>query len=237
MKSKIFLAILFLFLLFPSNIFAQELTTCVENSYPENGFWMKKTGCYSNQNTKEQCFLKNGQNSPKCQGDLAEICFCDIVNTNQKVSDNPSGPNNLDSFFGRVEPPPAISSIGFGSSGLGKFFGNIIKIIYAVAGIAFIFMIVWGAFQWIISGGDKESIAKARARIMQAIVGIVILALAALIITIFGNLTGFKFFNTASPPTATSLCSKKEIEECAKKEGFSTCIRKDGKPVCLGDTN
>ena len=65
---------------------------------------------------------------------------------------------------------------------------NAITIIFIIAGLAVLFMLIYGAFQWIISGGEKEKVEEARKRIMAAIVGIIILALAFFIINVLGNI-------------------------------------------------
>jgi hypothetical protein len=46
----------------------------------------------------------------------------------------------------------------------------------------------------ILSGGDKEAIAKARSKITWAIVGVALLALSYLIFALLEYITGFKFF-------------------------------------------
>ena len=55
-------------------------------------------------------------------------------------------------------------------------------------------MVVISALQWIVSGGDKEAVAKARSRLTYAIIGIVLLALSFLILRVIGQITGFSFF-------------------------------------------
>src|SRR5690606_12682296 len=54
---------------------------------------------------------------------------------------------------------------------------NTIVLLFTVGALAFIIMFVWGAVDWILSGGDKEKIAGARKRIVTAIIGLVLLAL------------------------------------------------------------
>lgn len=51
---------------------------------------------------------------------------------------------------------------------------------YLVTFLAFIWF-VWGAFQYIFAGGDKEKLAKAKARLTWAVVGLVIFILAFVI--------------------------------------------------------
>ncbi len=102
---------------------------------------------------------------------------------------------NFDQVFGRVNPPQQIQNLTNrgGAEGISFFLTNIINLFFAVSGVVFIFMIIFGAFQWMTSGGDKEAVAKARSRITHAIIGIILLSLAFLIITIIGEVTGFEF--------------------------------------------
>lgn len=97
--------------------------------------------------------------------------------------------------FGTIEPPPEIPTNWRGEFGVNSLLGNIIGLFFAAGAIAFILMFVWGAVQMILSGGDKEAIAKARARITWSIVGIVLMSLSYFIFRLLEAITGFKFFS------------------------------------------
>lgn len=103
-------------------------------------------------------------------------------------------PKAVRDVFGMVEPPEFIDKIGFGEFGISKVLGVIVDLIYIIAGIVFLFMVLISAFQWITSGGDKEAVAAARKRLTHAIIGIALLALAGVIITTLGKITGFGFY-------------------------------------------
>lgn len=75
---------------------------------------------------------------------------------------------------------------------LGSVFKNSIVLLFTVGALGFIIMFVWGAVDWILSGGDKEKIAGARKRIVTAIIGLVLLALTFVITTIIGQILGLK---------------------------------------------
>lgn len=100
--------------------------------------------------------------------------------------------------FGQIQPPDALK--GFlakdptGAGAISQFLSNFVVLIFSVAGVVLILMIVWGAFDWIISEGDKEKVASARNKIINAIIGIILFALAFAIIQVLGTFTGFKFF-------------------------------------------
>lgn len=82
-----------------------------------------------------------------------------------------------------------------GEAGVNFLIDNIIGIFFSAGTIAFVLMFVWGAVQMILSGGDKEAIAKARAKITWAIIGVTLMALSYLIFALLEYITGFKFFN------------------------------------------
>lgn len=106
----------------------------------------------------------------------------------------------IEDVFGQIIPPPPVSAIGSGAAGISQFLSRIIELIYIVAGIIFVFMVILSAIQWIISGGDKEAVSKARARLTYAIIGIVLLALAFVFIKLIGQITGFEFFAGQNNP-------------------------------------
>lgn len=65
-----------------------------------------------------------------------------------------------------------------------------INVIIFVAGfLAFIYLVISG-FQYITAGGDAEKATKARTGILNAIIGIIVIALAYIIIRSVGGLFG-----------------------------------------------
>jgi hypothetical protein len=77
-----------------------------------------------------------------------------------------------------------------------SFFQNFIpaaiNLAFVIATVIFLFMLIFGAIQWIASGGDKQALEAARGRVTNAIIGIVILfalfAIVNLISHFFGNI-------------------------------------------------
>lgn len=102
--------------------------------------------------------------------------------------------------FGEIGLPQELIDAGFkpdanqGSTNINRILDNLVGIFFAAAAMAFIIMFVWGAIQMILSGGDKEAIAKARSKITWAIVGVALLALSYLIFALLQYITGFQFF-------------------------------------------
>ena len=67
------------------------------------------------------------------------------------------------------------------SSKIGDILTGLFEIVVLLAAFLAFIWFVWGAFQYIFAGGNKESLAKARARITWAIVGLIITLLAFLV--------------------------------------------------------
>ena len=100
--------------------------------------------------------------------------------------------------FGTISPPPAIKDFAgpdkSGAAGISNFLSNLVVLIYSAAAIVLIFMLLWGAFEWMTSGGDKEKLSSAQRRIINAIIGIILFAVAFAVIAVLGQFTGFEFF-------------------------------------------
>ena len=82
--------------------------------------------------------------------------------------------------------------IGFAIPSLGDLLTFLIRIFFIVAGLAALLFLLTGALSWVTSGGNKENVDKARDKITNAVVGlIIIVAVLAVIVTleqvVFGN--------------------------------------------------
>lgn len=106
-------------------------------------------------------------------------------------------------IFGSISPPPALKKfIGndpTGAEGISRLLSNLIALFYAVAAIVLIFMLLWGAYDWITSEGEKEKVQSAQNKIINAIIGIMLFAVAFAIIQVLGQFTGFTFFVGQKP--------------------------------------
>jgi hypothetical protein len=58
---------------------------------------------------------------------------------------------------------------------LGDLIGNLIRIIFFIAGLYAIFMLLLGGFEWVSSGGDEKKLTTARGKILSAVVGLVVM--------------------------------------------------------------
>lgn len=61
----------------------------------------------------------------------------------------------------------------------------LIMLFFVIAGLAALFVLLWGALSWVVSGGDKEAIAAARGKIIAALVGLfLIISVLTIIVTL-----------------------------------------------------
>lgn len=67
-------------------------------------------------------------------------------------------------------------------SSLNNLIENIVNIISIIIGIIAVIMIIVGGFKFITSGGDSAKVVSARNTVLYAIVGLIIVALAQLIV-------------------------------------------------------
>ncbi|OGE17041.1 hypothetical protein A3F00_00485 [Candidatus Daviesbacteria bacterium RIFCSPHIGHO2_12_FULL_37_11] len=84
------------------------------------------------------------------------------------------------SGFQRIDNPPDLKFSG-SRANLGAVLTDLFSIVITLAFFLAFFWLVWGAFQYITAGGNKEGLAKARARITWAIIGLILITAAFLV--------------------------------------------------------
>ncbi len=101
--------------------------------------------------------------------------------------------------IGTINPPPQIANLVSkgGAGGISFFLSLVVQLLYTISALAVLFMVLFGAFQFITSGGEKDAVSKARGRITYAIIGMVLLAVAFLLLRILGQVLHFQFFDGA----------------------------------------
>lgn len=95
-----------------------------------------------------------------------------------------------------------------GFASLGNAISNVLTIAFVVAILVVLVMLIWGAFEWITSGGDKETVGKARGRIINALIGLAVLAIAYALARVAAQFLGFSLENITVPapdPNAPGL--------------------------------
>lgn len=75
-----------------------------------------------------------------------------------------------------------------------------LTIVYIVAALLVLYFLIMGAFKWITSGGDKDAIGKARGAIINALIGLAILALAVVIVIVVGKILNINILGNFTIP-------------------------------------
>jgi len=81
---------------------------------------------------------------------------------------------------------------GLKSTSPGILIVNIIRIALSILATIFLVLIIISGFQWMTSGGDNEKIKKARSRIINAVIGLAIIAFSYVITSLIFSLINYK---------------------------------------------
>jgi hypothetical protein len=77
---------------------------------------------------------------------------------------------------------------------MGKLIGTGIQLFFFVAGLATLLYLLWGAFDWISSNGEKEKITKAQNKITSAAIGLILVVVVLVVFNVLmGTVLGGKF--------------------------------------------
>lgn len=82
-----------------------------------------------------------------------------------------------------------------GTTFFGTIIPNLITLGFVAGIIVFFFVFVFGAIQWMTSGGDKAAVESARGKVVSAVVGLVILLLLFVILRVIGDFFGLAVFS------------------------------------------
>lgn len=96
--------------------------------------------------------------------------------------------NYIAQIFGRVNPPPGVSSYGGGLTGLRNFISNGVKFVIVIAGIYAFINIILAGYAFMSAGGNPEKVAAAWAKIWQTMLGLLVAAGSFVLAGIFGRL-------------------------------------------------
>jgi hypothetical protein len=132
---------------------------------------------------------------------LAQPIFAADPNADPKI---PGGVNAIN--IGQNLPKtnmgvPADPGIGI----IGTVLKNTISLFFIIGGLATLIYFVWGAVDWIMSGGDKEKVSGARKKMTNAVIGLVLLSLSYFLVGLVGEIVGF---NPLGPFDIKSLGEK-----------------------------
>lgn len=106
---------------------------------------------------------------------------------------------------------PAISqnigSVASGADAASKFAGFIaliLKVGVVLAAVMSLLYLLWGAFDWIVSGGDKGNIENARNKITHSVIGLAAVVMLLAVARFVGGFLGIDLLNL-SLPTASDI--------------------------------
>lgn len=87
--------------------------------------------------------------------------------------------SSVDQIFGTIAPPQGVGDLGKDPvQGVGKLLTTGLQIVFLVAGLMTLFYLLWGAFDWVTSNGEKEALSKAQKKMTSAVVGLILLVAA-----------------------------------------------------------
>lgn len=81
---------------------------------------------------------------------------------------------------------------------LATIVSNVIGLMTIVGGIWFIFQLIWGAYDYLYAGAEAERVQKAKKRISNAIIGLVIVVAAFAITSLLGSILGIEILDPGS---------------------------------------
>lgn len=97
--------------------------------------------------------------------------------------------------YGQITNPVLDPALGAGGPEiLGNLIGGLVGLLLVVGTIAAFIFLILGALRWITSGGDKAGLEAAREQILQAIVGLIILAASWAIMILISTFLGLGIF-------------------------------------------
>ncbi|OGK15618.1 hypothetical protein A3H80_01980 [Candidatus Roizmanbacteria bacterium RIFCSPLOWO2_02_FULL_37_19] len=105
----------------------------------------------------------------------------------------------VEDIFGKITPPPGPRALNEGDIGrnVTALFAFAINGVFVLGGIIVLLYFIWGSIDWVMSGGEKENLEKARKKIRNAFVGLIVL-ISAFVIWIFITST-FGLIDASTP--------------------------------------
>ena len=112
------------------------------------------------------------------------------MDTFKKIVHNGLAKANLfiiSGFFVQAAPPDSEVTIdkfalGFKIPNFSEVLTFMVRFFFVLAGISALLYLLWGSLQWVISGGEKENVEKARNKIVNALIGVLVIVLTLSII-------------------------------------------------------
>lgn len=93
------------------------------------------------------------------------------------------------------------------SRGFGDYLSSILSFVMVIAAVALLLFLIWGAIEWITSAGDNSKVQKARDKITQSVIGMIVLSATVAIFMFVQQFLGIdvlRFGGTSTPTTSQS---------------------------------
>lgn len=108
------------------------------------------------------------------------------------------------------------------------FISNVIAVLTVLGGLFFVFFFVQAAFTWITAGGDSGNIEKARNKMVQGVIGLIVLVASYALVGVIGSIVGLDLLNPAATLTrlspGSSSSSFSSMQDCLDAgNSFSYC--------------
>lgn len=113
---------------------------------------------------------------------------------------------------------------------------QIVSIAFIAAGAVFVFMLLIGGIQWTSAGSDKGKLESAKARITNAIIGLVVLVIIYALVQLVNQLFGLNIGGIGigePPPTVAGICEGPSNNcSCTCPEGYYVLTQCSNLPQC-----
>lgn len=98
-----------------------------------------------------------------------------------------------------IDPKVGTATANKSFDTLTLFITNFVKITFVVGGLAFFFMLLWGAIEYITAGGEKDKVGAASKRMSTALIGMVILLSTYAVFKLVNYFFGIDVLNLVIP--------------------------------------
>ncbi len=92
--------------------------------------------------------------------------------------------------LGGLEKTASTAGISGGELNVTGSLEDMVGFVLSFVGVVFLVLLIWGGFLWMTSGGNEESVKKARTVVVSAVIGLVIVLSAYLITQFIGTSFG-----------------------------------------------
>ncbi|MEN8253603.1 MAG: hypothetical protein ABFQ62_04480 [Patescibacteria group bacterium] len=98
---------------------------------------------------------------------------------------------------------PGSTNITDTDAGFSVFIGQILTALFAIVGLILLIYLLWGAIDWITSGGDSGKVSNARNKMTQAVIGLIVFASVFAIIMLVQSAFDLELINLKSSTKTT----------------------------------